>query len=135
MGTCTRSTRSPLSAAAGSATVVLGLVLTWLLHDQGGEPAYVRLLLGTLAAAHLVMGTGLTVVNCPESRVSSCVLATLAVTGTLLSTFVGVPGSAPTALGPAHYSLLVLGPAIPLLVVLDARRQATPRARQRPYAL
>lgn len=134
MGTRTRPTRSPLSVGAGSVTFVLGLVLAWLLH-QGGDPAYVRVLLATSAAAHLVMGAALALVNCPESRVSSFVLATLAVTGTLLSTVVGVPGSAPTDLGAAQWSLLVLGPAVLLLLVIDVRRQAVRRARERPYAL
>lgn len=120
-----------LSAGAGVASLLLGLVLCGLFATHDLAAGHARLLLAVLAFTTLLTGARLTSVNCPEARFACSALAVLVLTGTLLATSAGLPGSAPVTVGPTQWTLLALGSVVPALLGLDVRAR---RAEERTYA-
>ncbi|HET9422572.1 MAG TPA: hypothetical protein VFO49_15635 [Nocardioides sp.] len=122
---------SPTASVAAFAAAGLGVVLGVALSTGGPERRDARLLVLALAVALLVAAARAATAATPLSRLTCAALSVAAVLGALLTLTVGVPGSPPTATGPASWAVIVLGAAVPLLLVLDVARSREP---EHPYA-
>jgi hypothetical protein len=123
--------RSPAGLVAAFAAAGLAVVLGVALSTGGPERRDARLLVLALAVALLLTAARIATAATPLSRLSCAALSTAAVLGALLSITVGLPGSQPVEAGPASWAVIVLGSAVPLLLLLDVARG---REHEHPYA-
>jgi hypothetical protein len=122
---------SPIVLAAAFASAGLAVVLIIAVTHGGPDRRDARLLVLALAVTLLMAAVVVASAATPLSRLSCAALSVTAVLGTLLSISVGLPGSEPAAAGPASWAVIVLGTAVPLLLLLDVARS---KEREHAYA-
>ncbi len=112
--------RSAASWLAPAATAQLGLLLAWA---SAASPAvrHAPLLLGALAAVALLAAVRMGTARCMESRVAATAVGAFSATGVLLTSTVGLPGSAPRPVDLPAVALLLVAVAVVVLVALDER--------------
>lgn len=106
--------RVEASHLAPSGTALLGLLLARAAVAATHEP-YASVLLGGLAGVALLAAVRLGTARCIESRVAAAGVALATVTGVLLASTVGPPGS---AAHPVDVTAVVLGLAAAVVLAL-----------------
>lgn len=111
------------SHLAPAGTALLGLLLGRAAVSTAHEP-YASVLLGVLGAIALLSAARLGTARCIESRVAATAVALATVTGVVLASTVGPPGSRPHPVDVTVVALALAAAAVLTLVVAPEPERA-----------
>lgn len=103
------------SDLAPAGTALLGLLLAWATVSAAHEP-YASVLLGVLAGIALLSAIRMGTERCIESRLAAAGVALATMTGVVLSSTVGPPGSEPLRVDVTVVALALAAAAVLALV-------------------